>query len=244
MKEEFMDKRTVLFVISLTLALFGIRIGFDYYNQDKKQEWLAEQAKRAEIEKQARLQEAKARTAKLTDLPFVAIAESSTAFGVVQDGWLLTVSSQPINWPEKITVTKSNAVYVLKEKRSDQLALYVDHPDAWIPLKCANLAHTGKFEIQFISLAKDKTVPQITVADFIDDKLTFVAEAPSGLAVGVVKVGSVYLPLKTRNSSPLSQSLKSILKKKNLASLLLQAQQNSKSTTFLKMTTCSLSFQI
>lgn len=52
-----MDKRTLLFIVSLTLALFGVRVAFDYLNQDKKQEWLTEQAKRAESEKAQKLKE-------------------------------------------------------------------------------------------------------------------------------------------------------------------------------------------
>jgi YidC/Oxa1 family membrane protein insertase len=35
-----MDKRTVLFVISLSLSLFGIKFGFNYYDNLKREEWL------------------------------------------------------------------------------------------------------------------------------------------------------------------------------------------------------------
>ncbi len=41
-----MDKRTVLFIISLTLTLFFVRLGFDYMNQDEKAAWALAQAQK------------------------------------------------------------------------------------------------------------------------------------------------------------------------------------------------------
>lgn len=40
-----MDRRTIIFIISLTLTLFFVRLGFDYYNGDKRDAWQQEQQK-------------------------------------------------------------------------------------------------------------------------------------------------------------------------------------------------------
>ena len=42
-----MDKRTLLFVISLSLSLMVINAFFDYQNQDTKTEWLKEQTNKS-----------------------------------------------------------------------------------------------------------------------------------------------------------------------------------------------------
>src|SRR5437899_293700 len=35
-----MDKRTIIFVFALSLAFFGIKFGFNYYDTQKRDEWL------------------------------------------------------------------------------------------------------------------------------------------------------------------------------------------------------------
>ena len=51
-----MDKRTVLFVIALSLTLFLVNIFFQYQNVQKKQEWLKQQ-KAKETEKETKTKE-------------------------------------------------------------------------------------------------------------------------------------------------------------------------------------------
>ena len=48
-----MDKRTILFVVVLSLTLFGVNLFFQYQNIQKKEEWLSQQKlNQSKLEKQ------------------------------------------------------------------------------------------------------------------------------------------------------------------------------------------------
>lgn len=92
-----MDKRTILFVIGLSLTLFLVNIFFQYQNMQKKQEWLSQQRLK-EVLKEKNLQEDIAqRTAPAGALPLASLyddAQSHTplAIGVFNHNSILSLS--------------------------------------------------------------------------------------------------------------------------------------------------------
>ena len=66
-----MDKRTLIFVVSLTLALFAANIFFTYQDQEKNQQWIQQQQAKKTQQLQKLTADIKERTAKPEDLPLV-----------------------------------------------------------------------------------------------------------------------------------------------------------------------------
>lgn len=133
-----MDKRTILFVIALSLTLFGVNIFFQYQNTQKKQEWLSHQ--KAIEKKKGKLEgEAAKLTTSSTDQPplFTPTSRNSEEkFYVLENDYQQLVFSTyggalaEINLPFR---TQANSKSVVREVEFDR-EMVKEHPyNAYFP---------------------------------------------------------------------------------------------------------------
>ncbi len=116
---DAMDKRTILFVVSLSLTLFLVNLFFQYQNIDQRQEWLSQQAARETQKEKYRKEEISQRTAPLSSLPLVQLYEypesdKPLAYGVLNHESILALA-----WTTSLPKT-----IFIKSPKSDEFQTY------------------------------------------------------------------------------------------------------------------------
>ena len=126
-----MDKRTILFVLALSLSLFLVNIFFQYQNVQKKQEWVKQQQQKKEAQKEIKPQENAALPASLRPTK-----KGEEKFYVLETPYQQLVFSTSggalaeINLPFQ---TKENQLSVVREIEFDR-EMIKSHPDnAYFP---------------------------------------------------------------------------------------------------------------
>lgn len=126
-----MDKRTILFVLALSLSLFLVNIFFQYQNVQKKQEWVKQQQQKKEVQKEIKPQENTALPASLRPTK-----KGEEKFYVLETPYQQLVFSTSggalaeINLPFQ---TKENPQSVVREIEFDR-EMINSHPDnAYFP---------------------------------------------------------------------------------------------------------------
>jgi YidC/Oxa1 family membrane protein insertase len=163
-----MDKRTLLFVLSLSFTLFVVNMFFEQRHQETANEW-HEQQKAKKIQKRQELErEISERTAKRKDLPpiieFYADPHNKNYLGSgikFQDS-ILTLSWEK-SLPNRIYTHGESFQMAYSPDDSGEPALYEKNPEAAI--RIGNLPYFGHYELQIVSLSK---FPQITLGEYID----------------------------------------------------------------------------
>lgn len=114
-----MDRRTILFIVSLTLTLFFVRLGFDYMNQDERARQMAQMQTLKEATKQPPSQEAPA----TTFTPSEPVAALEQQYYVLENDYLQLVFSNvggalvEINLPFKSDKNPKSAVLPIEVDR-------------------------------------------------------------------------------------------------------------------------------
>lgn len=179
-----MNKRTLFFVVSLSITLFLVNMFFDHQRTQNQQEWRTEQLAKKQIQQQKLVQEIKDRSAKPETLPLARIyADKETKLfvdtGVTSGNSLLTLS-----WAEKLPKTvyavtggKTEA-YILANSPENIGSLAVYQKGAQQKLRVGNLPEFGQYEVQVVSLnPKHPDTPfTVTVGDYSDGRFIVPAE--------------------------------------------------------------------
>ncbi len=117
-----MDKRSLLFVVALSLAFFGIQSWFDARDRETRQVALA-QAEAASLQKQKEFEsEVNARTAKIDDLPVIDFYKDSDGKQKIAQGIAFGDLFLTLAWDQEIPSQ-----------------LYIPSKDHFIPVKLATL---------------------------------------------------------------------------------------------------------
>lgn len=177
-----MDKRTILFVIALSLTLFGMNLFFQHQNTQKKQEWAAQQqAKQAAKEKKLE-EDVRQRTADLQALPLTTIyadAESQhpLASGVVDQGNLLTFAwTTPL--PSRVFAQSAEQSETVEYKLLYQgqepfsPALYGVQSKKTPLLKSIALPSNGHYDLQLVSFHPESQKPVVALGQYIDGRFS------------------------------------------------------------------------
>jgi YidC/Oxa1 family membrane protein insertase len=167
-----MDKRTLIFVISLSLTLFLVNMFFEQRNQvDLKEQH--EQQKALKIEKRNALEvDIEKRTAKLEDLPLVKIYSDSSETHFLTSGVLLKNSLLTLPWaenlPEKVYADGQELKLVYNSQIGKGPVLYEKNPDDALPI--ADLPYFGSYELQLVTFYPNDATKKalITHATYID----------------------------------------------------------------------------
>ncbi len=179
-----MDKRTFLFVIALSLTLFGTNLFFQYLNQEKKQEWVVKQ-KTHQDEKEHRMEEAfSKRIARPLDLPLVDLyfdpEETQFAIQGINEGNSILTLNRFEKLPSSLFFKDSDddsikeyqlgfhqsalgtpVIYHLKGKNE--------------PFLMSLLPEKGKFDLQIISFNPNsiENPSSITVGEYSDGRFSW-----------------------------------------------------------------------
>ncbi len=233
-----MDKRTILFVIGLSLTLFFVNLFFQNQNIQKKQEWLQQQQLK-EAQKEKRLQEDIAqRTARIDTLPLAKLYQDEKqqdllATGVFNQDHVLTLSwasSLPksvfVQSPNKEMVQEYHLVY--QQSGLGSPVVYQAKGNAH--LQTATLPSLGRYDLQLISFqAEDPAQVNVSLGEYTDGhfslplKTTKDSGVYQSLAIALLKTAQGYLPVGIYDTQ--QQSFISLTEIAGLNQLLSQATQ-------------------
>lgn len=224
-----MDKRTLLFVISLSLTLFGVNLFFQHQNsQDKAVRTQQLVAKKEETIKKLEADITK-RTAPPSAMPLVALysdanATEQLAVGVESQQAVLAISWDK-NLPQKVYKKSLNngdsaveLTLATLHPEEGEPVIYRESEEAVLPIGV--LPELGKYEVQLIVPSTDahqKPSYSIYLGDYVDGNLTIPAMKVESLkreikaddkaplpAIGegfvMAKSGSKYIPVAIYNS--------------------------------------------
>lgn len=173
-----MDKRTFLFVLTLSLTLFGVNLFFQWLNREEVEKW-QEQQKVWLAGQQQNFQAEVAKTAKLEELPLVDLfldETESVGSGIKAGDTVLTLS-WTAKLPLKIYYRPAKSTEPLKQielayapENLKELAVYTSSAAAKIPL--GQLPVAGQYELQLIALPGT----QVALGVYEDGEISIPAE--------------------------------------------------------------------
>ncbi len=203
-----MDKRTLIFVFSMTVALLAINTFFSYWNRQSVDEWTKQQAAKKEKLRQELQQTIEQNTVAIQNLPVVSVEGKDNNFygyGIKTDDSLIL-----IKWKDKAPgeVFVQDVKYTLAGQPDlpDSPALYRSKPGS---LETKTLPNFGSFNLQLVFLPREKDKkPQSALGEYRNTHLSlpietlanefpkeFRNQAPKGIAVALLKSGGKYIPV-------------------------------------------------
>ncbi len=241
-----MDSRTILFVIALSLALFGVNLFFQYQNVQKKQEWLQQQQiKQAQKDKWLQ-EEIVQRTAQPDTLPIAKLYEDAQRKEFLAAGIFNNQSVLTLAWasslPQSVFVQPSHSDeiqeyhLVTQEAEMGTPVIYQARGNSVNHLKVGTLPETGRYDLQLVSFNRhDFTSPfSVTLGELDDGHLLVLnpetlntqgldMQKRHNLAVALLKTPQGYLPVGLYDAS--QEALIRLSHVKNLANFIDQITQ-------------------
>lgn len=207
-----MDKRTILFVIALSLTLFGMNIFFQNQNTQQKQEWLAQQQAKQLLKNKKQAEEILQRTATLDSLPLAAVyadasQQQQLTSGILKQDLLLTLAwakdlppSIFISTPQSNQTEEYKIVY--QEPGIQTPVLYRSTTSA-ASLPVGYLPDFGRYELQLVTFNNADLSAHVALGEYTDGHLTVLnpealhlENGSSGYAaLALMKTQQGYLPV-------------------------------------------------
>lgn len=190
-----MDKRTLLFVLLVSISFFGLNIFFSHQRDAKNREALLFQqlqSEKTQLEVQANLEK---RKAKLADLPIVALytenKETPVAYGLAIEGAALTIAwAEPL--PEIVSVHKEQLKLLSKDTVKEGPVLYAT--PTFENLTIAALPTSGIYDVQLVTFP-NQAEPQVYLGEYADGTLSLPEGTLSENAIVLYKTSHGWLPL-------------------------------------------------
>ncbi|CUI16425.1 inner membrane protein translocase component YidC [Candidatus Protochlamydia naegleriophila] len=207
-----MDRRTILFVIALSLTLFGMNIFFQNQNTQQKQEWLAQQQAKQVLKSKKQAEDIRQRTATLDSLPLAAVyADASQqqrlTSGLLKQDLLLTLA-----WAEE--APSHIFVSTPQSDQAEEYTLVYQEPGVRAPvlyrlkgssanLPVGSLPDFGRYELQLVAFNDADFSTQVALGEYIDGHLAILnpevlhlENGSSGYAaLALLKTPQGYLPV-------------------------------------------------
>lgn len=189
-----MDRRTLLFVIALTLTLFGVNIYFEQRRQDDLREWQAQNQSKLLIKQKQLQSEIAEHSLPATDFPIVDIyadaeGKQFLTTGIESNKSILTLAwgpNVPSVYSRKHATNEPLAEYKLASQPSGPGDLAVFQQDKQAPMHVGFLPEFGSFYLQVLVPSTNlETPPVITVGQFTDGKFTLLAEQLEKLKIEI-----------------------------------------------------------
>jgi YidC/Oxa1 family membrane protein insertase len=162
-----MDKRTLIFIISVTATLGLVNWYFESQSIESKKEWIA-QKKEQDVKKGKALQEEiNANTAQLKDLPIVSLTQQdNTALGkgLQFEDYLFTLLPKDLE-----TVYLDGASYAKIPELDTQFGVFAKQGAK--PLNAPHSPLFGTYQIQIVTLMPE---PKVTPGKIVDGKLILI----------------------------------------------------------------------
>lgn len=174
-----MDKRTLFFVLSLTLALYAVNIYFQGRNQESLKEW--NQQQQAKREKQKTILEADIakRTASPDALPIVSLYADAAGKSFLTDGVVVDKSILALAWsdktPEKVYAKKrgtsgNGEEYQLTYSSKTAHGALLFQKGTAGKLQIGDLPDFGKYDLQILTIHPEspQNPSRVVLADYND----------------------------------------------------------------------------
>jgi len=170
-----MDKRTLIFVISLSLTLFFVNFFFDKLNQTSLKQ-SHEKVTALKIQKRDQLKsEIQEHTAKLNELPLISLysdsAQTSFLTSAIQSNTSLLTLPWTAELPETVYANGEQFQLLYHSDRQAGPVVYGKEPQD--PLRIGNLPYLGTYELQLVTLCPDEADPAgfVTLGKAVDGQL-------------------------------------------------------------------------
>lgn len=177
-----MDKRTLIFVIALTMALFGVNVYFQQQQEDSLREWNAKHKTKQAEEKKILESEIAANTATPAQLPIANLYSDAKGTDFLTAGVMSGNSILALRWqdeiPEKIFSPKENGTdfeeYKLSFTSPNLGEPLIYQKGEVAPLQIGILPDFGKFNLQMVvPNPGNKTTPvQVVLGEYADGRLS------------------------------------------------------------------------
>ncbi|MEI8364994.1 MAG: membrane protein insertase YidC [Parachlamydiaceae bacterium] len=182
-----MDKRTILFVLTLTLTLFGVNLFFEQRGAEEKRQWNEQQAAKKEDKLKKLKAEISRRTVPSNTLPIAGLyadAEGKQELAVgVQSGQAVVALAWSHELPKqaytKLLTSKENPIAVTVADTNSvvgALVIYQQTPNATLTI--GSLPEFGKYDLQLVApSAEGEPQPFVVyLGDYTDGHLEIPAE--------------------------------------------------------------------
>jgi YidC/Oxa1 family membrane protein insertase len=208
-----MDKRTLLFVVSLSLSLFLVSIFFQYQNAQQKKEWMEQQKAKKATKDQKLVEEIEHRTAKLQDLPLVRIYADDNQTEFLTSGLLIQDQLLALAWteelPQKVYATsidsqKTQAYQLLHSQNGIGAPVFYGQKNG-ASLLIASLPDFGRYDVQVVHFQSSNPnhLADITLGEYKDGQLSLLGNGLSSshpYSIALFKTSEGYLPVGFYNS--------------------------------------------
>jgi len=193
-----MDRRTILFIILVCLAFFGLNIYFSYDRNQKNRVILQEQqAKRAKQTK-ANAELIKARTATLSSLPLTTIYSDQNKSQPLAQAINVEGNTLTLAWKRQ----PPKEVYVNGQKQrlvTDQ-DMVIDGPIVYANenfknLNIALLPKGGSYDVQLLSFNPEDQSVSVVFGEYRDGDISIPSGPLKANAIALYKTNKGYLPL-------------------------------------------------
>lgn len=176
-----MDKRTLFFVIALSLALFGINMYFDQGRQESLKTWNEKQKGQKLQQLQQLEEEANAQTTPASELPLTSLFADQEGKQFLTSGVLINSHILTLSWnlelPQTIFAKTSNDTK-LQEYTLAFLPEKIDEPILYQrgeskQVSVGNLPEFGTFFLQLVTPMQEEGTPAIVnVGSYINGRFT------------------------------------------------------------------------
>lgn len=249
-----MDRRTLIFVIALTISLFLVNTYFDQRNEENVRAWkLKKDAVRQDDIKKLNA-EIQKRTKSLDELPVVALSTDAEGKDVVGRGVLSGEGVIVLAWstdlPKKVFAKKQEYSLGTKPIGVGDAVIYQKGSDA--KLSIGELPEFGKYDVQLVDFPTAATdMPVVYLGDYANGHLEILADQIATMereitgdvkqpaspkiqeAIVLVKAQDGYLPVAVyRSDTKLMEPLDSLSR---IASLTVKPEKKSLMTTNQKV---------
>jgi YidC/Oxa1 family membrane protein insertase len=223
-----MDKRTILFVLSLSLTLFAVNLFFEHRRTDERQVWSQQQVAKKEESIKKLSADVEKRTASPSSLPLVMLyadaeGKKELAVAVQSQESVLAIAWNKV-LPAKVykkALGEDKMIELSLAKQGiekGEPAVYQEKEGAALPI--GELPEFGKYEVQLVVPTTNENQPGYTIylGDYTDGSLSIPAlkilslkheidkenkkELPTiGEGIALIKSGGKYVPVAIYNSS-------------------------------------------
>jgi len=185
-----MDKRTILFVISVSMAFFVVNHFFAKQNIERQEGWQKLQQERLAEQRADLLADVAKRTASAQELSVVQLNAEPPLWGVAKGNVVMTVVVDEVL--PQVSIGKDRFSLVNKEVKSGEVALYAK--GTLSPVQLGFLHNIGSYDLQLVVVGGE--TPQVAFAQLLDGEVTLPAvERLDFDAIALVKSGEEYLPV-------------------------------------------------
>ncbi|MGA8163583.1 MAG: membrane protein insertase YidC [Waddliaceae bacterium] len=171
-----MDRRTLLFVISLGLTLFLVNLYFERGRQESVKEWREQQKAKILKEKETLTTLINEKTIKKDDLPIVNIYADSDSRNFLNTGIRIKETILTLSWdktpPQNVFIEGEAYTLTFSPEKIREPLLYSREKDAVLPI--GELPHFGHYDLQLLFLypLQPKQPPLATLGNYIDGRFS------------------------------------------------------------------------